>query len=43
MTIAEVARHYTATNPEAWAMHVAQRLGVAVDTRLEQITATPVG
>ena len=37
MTIAEVARHYTATQPEVWARNVAARLGVGVETRLEGI------
>jgi hypothetical protein len=37
MTIAEVARHYTATEPEIWARNVASRLGVTVNTRLEDI------
>ena len=37
MTIAEVARHWTATNPEAWAKNVAARLWVGVNTRLEDI------
>ena len=38
MTIAEVARHYTVTEPEIWARNVAARLRVPVDTRLEDIT-----
>jgi hypothetical protein len=37
MTILEVARHYTATQPEAWARNVALHLGVGVETRLDQI------
>ena len=37
MTIAEVARHYTATEPEIWARNVASRLGVPEETRLDQI------
>jgi hypothetical protein len=37
MTIAEVATHYTATEPEAWAGNVADRLGVGVGTRLDEI------
>ena len=37
MTIAEVARHYTVTEPEIWARNVAARLRVPVDTRLEDI------
>jgi hypothetical protein len=37
MTIAEVARHYTATEPTLWARNVARRLGVPVDTRLDQL------
>jgi len=39
MTIAEVARRYTATDPAAWAQNVAGRLGVTVDTRLDEIAA----
>ena len=38
MTIAEVARHYTATDPESWARNVAGHLGVSIDTRLDEIT-----
>jgi hypothetical protein len=37
MSIAEVAKHYTATEQEAWARNVAARLGVGVETRLEEI------
>jgi hypothetical protein len=37
MTIAEVARHYTSTDQEAWAMNVAERLGVGLETRLEDL------
>jgi hypothetical protein len=37
MTIAEVALHYTATQPESWAANVAARLGVTVETRLEEV------
>ncbi len=37
MTIAEVARHYTATDPEIWARNVSARLGVTVETRLDEI------
>jgi hypothetical protein len=37
MTIAEVARHYTATEQEIWAKNVAARLGVTVDTRLLEL------
>ena len=37
MTIAEVARHYTVTDPEIWARNVAAHLGVTVETRLDQI------
>jgi hypothetical protein len=37
MTIAEVARHYTATEPAIWALNVASRLGVTVETRLNEI------
>jgi hypothetical protein len=39
MTIAEVARRYTATDPAGWARTVAGRLGVTVDTRLDEIEA----
>ena len=39
MTIAEIARHYTATDPEIWARNVAERLGVTVETQLDQISA----
>jgi hypothetical protein len=37
MTIAEVARHYTRTDQDAWARIVAARLGVSVETRLEEL------
>jgi hypothetical protein len=37
MTIAEVAERYTETEPAVWARNVAARLGVRVDTRLEEI------
>jgi hypothetical protein len=37
MSIAEVAKHYTATEQEVWARNVAGRLGVEVETRLEEI------
>ena len=37
MTIAEVARHYTATDPQIWARNVAGHIGVTVETRLEEI------
>ena len=37
MTITEVAIHYTATSPMDWARAVAQRLGVGVYTRLQEI------
>ena len=37
MTIAEVARHYTATDPDIWARNVAGHLGVSVETRLDEI------
>ena len=40
MTIGEVARHYTTTQPEIWARNVAGRLGVAVETRLDEIFET---
>jgi hypothetical protein len=39
MTIAEVARHYTATDPDAWARNVAAKLWLGVDTRLDEIGA----
>src|SRR2546428_11290402 len=37
MTIAEIARHYTTTDPESWARNVASHLGVTVETRLDQV------
>jgi hypothetical protein len=37
MTIAEIARHYTATDQALWARNVASHLGVTVDTRLDDI------
>lgn len=37
MTIAQIATHYTATQPNSWAFNVAQRLGVTVTTQLDQI------
>jgi hypothetical protein len=37
MTIAEIARLYTATNPEVWASNVAGHLGVNVRTRLDEV------
>ena len=37
MTIAEVAKHYTATQPGVWARNVAERLGVTVETTLEAV------
>lgn len=37
MTIAEVARHYTATEREIWARNVAAHLGVTAEIRLDQI------
>ena len=37
MTIAEAALRYTATDQAAWAKNVAGRLGVSVDTRLDEI------
>jgi hypothetical protein len=37
MTIAEVARHYTSTDQEAWAMNVAELLGAGIETRLEDL------
>jgi hypothetical protein len=40
MTIAEVAQHYTATDPGIWARNVAGRLGVSVETRLRDIAPT---
>jgi hypothetical protein len=39
MTIAEVARHYTNTDQEAWAANVAERLGVGIETRLEDLVS----
>src|ERR1051325_7121123 len=32
MTIGEVARHYTSTDPEGWARNVAAHLGVTTET-----------
>jgi hypothetical protein len=40
MTIAEVARHYTSTDQEAWARNVAARLGVGVETRLLDLNSS---
>jgi len=37
MTIAEIAHHYTATDPETWARNVAAHLGVKPETRLDEI------
>jgi hypothetical protein len=37
MTISEIARHYTATDPDVWARNVAVRLGVTTETKLEEI------
>ena len=37
MTINEIARHYTTTQPEIWARNVARCLGVTVETRLDEI------
>jgi hypothetical protein len=37
MSTAEVAKHYTATEQEVWARSVAGRLGVGVETRLQEI------
>ncbi len=37
MTIAEVSRHYTTTDQNAWATIVSEVLGVTVDTRLADI------
>jgi hypothetical protein len=37
MTIGEVGRHYTATDPETWARNVAAHLGVKSETRLDEI------
>jgi hypothetical protein len=39
MTIAEVARHYTLTDPDIWARNVAGHLGVSMNTKLEEIKA----
>jgi hypothetical protein len=38
MSIAEIARHYTATDRETWAKNVAARLGVKVETTLKEIS-----
>jgi hypothetical protein len=37
MTIADVARSYTATEQTAWARNVAAHLGVSVNTKLSEI------
>lgn len=37
MTIAQVASRYTTTEQSAWASNVASRLGVSVQTRLDEI------
>ena len=37
MAIVEVARHYTATDPDLWARNVSSYLGVTVETRLDEI------
>lgn len=37
MTIAEVARYYTATEQSIWASNVAKTLGVSVDTKIEDV------
>ena len=37
MTIGEVASHYTSTEVEAWARNVAARLGVGIETRLQDL------
>jgi hypothetical protein len=37
MTISEVSRHYTATDPETWARNVAAHLGVTTETRLNEL------
>ena len=37
MTIAEVARHFTATDSEIWARNVAHHLKVTPETRLDRI------
>jgi hypothetical protein len=39
MTIAQIATHYTATDPAIWARNVAARLGVPVETRLDQVAS----
>jgi hypothetical protein len=38
MTIAEIAQHYTTTQPEIWARNVAEHLGVTVETTLKSIS-----
>jgi hypothetical protein len=38
MTIAQIAQHYTSTDPTIWALNVAKRLGVKVSTSLNEIT-----
>ena len=37
MTIAEVARYYTANDAGVWARHVADHLGVSVETSLCEV------
>jgi hypothetical protein len=37
MAIVEVARHYTATDPDLWARIVSSYLGVTVETKLDEI------
>lgn len=37
MSIGELACHYTATDPEAWARNVAGHLGVSIQTCLEHL------
>ena len=38
MTIAQIAKHYTATDSDAWARHVAAHLGVTTATTLRELT-----
>jgi hypothetical protein len=43
MTIAEIARHYTSTDPEIWARNVASHLGVSAGTQLDEIEVSLQG
>jgi hypothetical protein len=43
MSILDVARRWTMTEPEAWAHNVASYLGVSVDTSLESLAGNVGG